>query len=63
MAGTRCIRLALTKRATLRISERSFIHRALSAYNQIPVELRSVENITTFKLKLKIWLLADDENV
>ena len=63
LAGTRCLRLALTKRATLRISEKSFIHRALSSYNQIPVELRSVENISTFKLKLKIWLLADDQNV
>ena len=50
------LRIALTKRVTLRLSEKSFMHRAVISYNRIPVELRQMKNIDTFKAKLKMWV-------
>ena len=34
----------------------SFRYRAASNYNSIPAELRKARNMTTFKMKLKLWV-------
>ena len=32
------------------------MHRAMNSYNMIPVELRQMKNIDTFKTNLKKWV-------
>ena len=56
LAASNSLRVALTRRVTLRLSEKSFMHRAMNSYNMIPVELRQMKNIDTFKTNLKKWV-------
>ena len=56
LAGSHALRIALTKRSTLTLTEKSFLHRATYGYNMIPAELRQLTNLSTFKSKLKTWV-------
>ena len=62
LAGSNDLRLALVKRAKLKLTERSFIHRASSYYNMIPAELRQLREMSAFKAKLKIWVQLNYEH-
>ena len=62
LASSNALRLALVKRATLTLTERSFIHRASTSYNMIPAELRQLRKMSSFKSKLKIWVQLNYEH-
>ena len=63
LAGSYALRIALTNRTTLALTERSFLHRAISGYNSIPTELRKLTNLSTFKTKLKLWVKDSSEGL
>ena len=56
LTSSNSLRIALTRRVTLKLAEKSFMHRAVNYYNQIPVEFSKLQNILTFKKNLKIWV-------
>ena len=55
-ATTGCIRYGENFNANQSLIQKSFCHRAIGNYNSIPTNIRLVQNMTTFKVKLKKWV-------
>ena len=56
LAESASVRRGPQFQARLDITERSFMNRGTKYYNQLPADLRKVEKMETFKIKLKAWI-------
>ena len=54
--STGCIRLDQTYMCRGDLPKSSFRYRGAHSYNALPAQIRTVRNMTTFKLKLKRWI-------
>ena len=61
LADSASVRMGPEFQARLDITERSFMNRGTKYYNQLSADLRKVENIKTFKIKLKAWVQQNIE--
>ena len=55
-ATTGCIRYGENFTANQSLIQKSFCHRAIGDYNSIPADIRVLQNMQTFKVKLKKWV-------
>ena len=56
LARSETVRMGPEFKSKLDITERSFMHRATSCYNELPVAIRQIKNEAGFKKNLKSWV-------
>ena len=59
LAESETVRMGPEFQCKLDITERSFMNRATSSYNLLPTEMRKMQKMDSFKLKLKTWVLEN----
>ena len=59
LAQSDSVRMGPTFKTRLELTERSFMNRATVCFNQLPPDLRKVEKLESFKIKLKKWVLEN----
>ena len=61
LAESDSVRMGPNFQSRLELTEKSFMNRATVSYNQIPTELRQIQKIENFKMKLKTWVTENYE--
>ena len=56
LAASETIRMGSAFNSRLSITEKSFVNRGMKFYNSLPVELRRISSLNTFKTHLKDWI-------
>ena len=59
LAQSDSVRMGPTFKTRLELTEMSFMNRATVCFNQLPPDLRKVEKLESFKIKLKKWVLEN----
>ena len=59
LAQSDCVRLGPAFKSRLELTERSFMNRATVCFNKLPPDLRKVEKLENFKVRLKKWVLEN----
>ena len=55
------IRIGKDSCCKLEVTSKSFMYRGVKLYNQVPSEIKKVEKVDTFKVKLKEWLKSNSD--
>ena len=59
LAQSEAVRMGPDFKSKLELTEKSFMSRATTSFNQLPTSLRQIPKIEAFKKKLKSWVLEN----
>ena len=59
LAQSEAVRMGPDFKSKLELTEKSFMSRATTSFNQLPTSLRQIPKIEAFKKKLKTWVLGN----